>query len=96
MVGRDHLFSYKDCPYTEAVSEIDGTNFKIDAYITKDPEASNVILSDAAAIAEFKINDDSEDVEDVGPCGIFASIALTLFVIEPLEARLRSRSDYER
>ncbi len=68
LAGRKRIFSYKDCPYAEAASEIDGTNFKVDARITKTPKAKRVILSDAAAVAEYKKGNKPDDVKDVSPC----------------------------
>jgi hypothetical protein len=77
--GRRRSFSYKDCPSTNMASEIDGTNFRVDACITSKPKDSRVVLSDVAAIAEFKKAGDSADVEDVSPCSAFQVQALTRF-----------------
>ncbi len=97
LAGRTCLFHYKDCPYAEVASEIDGTNFKVDARITKNPEAKKFILSDAAVVAEYKKDNKPDDVADVSPCNnIFrASGVLTLFLIESPEAGLSSHSDHE-
>lgn len=62
---RERVFSYKDCPSSTMISEIDGTNFKVDACITSDVEAKKVALSDVGAIAEFKKANVPMDAEDV-------------------------------
>ncbi len=97
LAGRKCHFHYKDCPYAEVASEIDGTNFKVDARITKNPEAEKLILSDAAVVAEYKKDNKPDDVADVSPCNNIccASGVLTLFLIEPPEAGLCSHSDHE-
>lgn len=65
---RDRLFSYKSCLLNNKASEIEGTNFKVDAYITSDPKAKKLILSDAVAVAEFKKKGDPESTRDVSSC----------------------------
>ncbi len=63
--GRKGSYFYKDCPTKNITSEIEGTNFRVDACITRSPKAKPLVLSDAAVIAEFKKANTPKDIEDV-------------------------------
>ncbi|KAF9441182.1 hypothetical protein P691DRAFT_739850 [Macrolepiota fuliginosa MF-IS2] len=47
-------FYYLSCPNNWIASEIEGTNFRVDACIGSNPDSKTIILTDTAVVAEFK------------------------------------------
>ncbi|KAF9446808.1 hypothetical protein P691DRAFT_761318, partial [Macrolepiota fuliginosa MF-IS2] len=59
---RQPQFHYMSCPNNWMAGEIGGTNFRIDACITSNPDSKTVILADTAVVAEFRKSSENEEL----------------------------------